>query len=86
MGQVQAGLLAALDHRDAPFEQVVEACAPPRDPAATPLFQIKFQLEPALDDLEAAALADERVAALVDGKNVVKVIAIPGRMVNLVVK
>ena len=38
------------------------------------------------DDLEAAALADERVAALVDGKNVVKVIAIPGRMVNLVVK
>lgn len=38
------------------------------------------------DDLEAAALADERVQALVDGKNVVKVIAIPGRMVNLVVK
>ncbi|WJY98573.1 leucine--tRNA ligase [Corynebacterium fournieri] len=38
------------------------------------------------DDLEAAALADERVAGLIDGKNVVKVIAIPGRMVNLVVK
>ena len=38
------------------------------------------------DYLEAAALADERVQALVDGKNVVKVIAIPGRMVNLVVK
>ncbi|MBA1836182.1 leucine--tRNA ligase [Corynebacterium wankanglinii] len=38
------------------------------------------------DDLEAAALADERVAGLVDGKTVVKVIAVPGRMVNLVVK
>ena len=38
------------------------------------------------DDLEAAALADERVAGLIAGKNVVKVIAIPGRMVNLVVK
>ena len=38
------------------------------------------------DDLEAAALADERVSDLVAGKNVVKVIAIPGRMVNLVVK
>ena len=38
------------------------------------------------DDLEAAALADERVADLVADKNVVKVIAIPGRMVNLVVK
>lgn len=47
VGAVQAGLLAALDHRDAPFEQVVEACAPPRDPATTPLFQLKFQLEPA---------------------------------------
>ncbi|MDL0403487.1 leucine--tRNA ligase [Corynebacterium lehmanniae] len=38
------------------------------------------------DDLEAAALADERVAGIIAGKNVVKVIAIPGRMVNLVVK
>ena len=38
------------------------------------------------DDLEAAALADDRVAGLIAGKNVVKVIAIPGRMVNLVVK
>ena len=38
------------------------------------------------DDLEAAALADDRVAGLIDGKTVVKVIAIPGRMVNLVVK
>ena len=38
------------------------------------------------DDLEAAALADERVAGLIAGKNVVKVIAIPVRMVNLVVK
>ena len=38
------------------------------------------------DDLEAAALADDRVASLIAGKNVVKVIAIPGRMVNLVVK
>ncbi|MDK8241889.1 leucine--tRNA ligase [Corynebacterium coyleae] len=38
------------------------------------------------DDLEAAALADDRVADLVAGKTVVKVIAIPGRMVNLVVK
>ena len=38
------------------------------------------------DDLEAAALADDRVTELVAGKTVVKVIAIPGRMVNLVVK
>ncbi|MFQ3329330.1 MAG: leucyl-tRNA synthetase, partial [Candidatus Poriferisodalaceae bacterium] len=35
--------------------------------------------------LEAMALADEKIAALVNGKTIRKVISIPGRMVNLVV-
>ena len=35
--------------------------------------------------LEAAARADERVATLLDGKEVRRVIAVPGRMVNFVV-
>jgi len=35
--------------------------------------------------LEAAALADARIAELVDGKQIRKVVAVPGRMVNLVV-
>ena len=35
--------------------------------------------------LEAAARADERVATLLDGKDVRQVIAVPGRMVNFVV-
>ena len=38
------------------------------------------------DTIEAAALADTRVSQLVAGKNVVKTIVVPGRMVNLVVK
>ncbi|MCT1445545.1 leucine--tRNA ligase [Corynebacterium sanguinis] len=38
------------------------------------------------DTIEAAALADARVSQLVAGKNVVKTIVVPGRMVNLVVK
>lgn len=38
------------------------------------------------EDTEAVALADARVKELTDGKNVVKVIVVPGRMVNLVVK
>ncbi|WP_070975371.1 leucine--tRNA ligase [Corynebacterium sp. MC3] len=38
------------------------------------------------EDTEAVALADTRVKELTDGKNVVKVIVVPGRMVNLVVK
>ena len=58
---------------------VYDAADPESDPTASLTAE-------ASDDLEAAARADERVAALVAGKNVVKVIAIPGRMVNLGVK
>ena len=36
--------------------------------------------------IEAAALADEKVRARTAGKNLVKVIVVPGRTVNLVVK
>jgi len=36
--------------------------------------------------LEAAALGDDRVRARIAGKNVVKVIVVPGKLVNLVVK
>ena len=38
------------------------------------------------DDVVAVALADEKVADLVEGKNLIKQIVVPGRMVNLVVK
>jgi len=37
-------------------------------------------------DIEAAALAEEKVKARIAGKNVVKIIIVPGRAVNLVVK
>ena len=36
------------------------------------------------DDLEAAALADEKVAAFLAGSTPKKVIVVPGRLVNLV--
>jgi leucyl-tRNA synthetase len=36
--------------------------------------------------LEAAAQADPRIAELLAGKQVVKVVAVPGRMVNFVVR
>jgi len=38
------------------------------------------------EELEQFALADESVKALTEGKTVVKVIAVPGRLVNIVVK
>ncbi len=37
-------------------------------------------------ELEAAALGDEKVRELLEGKTIVKVIAVPGKLVNLVVK
>ncbi len=38
------------------------------------------------DALGEAALADEKVKSLIDGKTIVKLIVVPGRLVNLVVK
>ncbi len=38
------------------------------------------------EDLETTALSDEKVKALTDGKNVVKVIAVPNKLVNIVIK
>ena len=38
------------------------------------------------ENLETTALSDEKVKALTDGKNVVKVIAVPNKLVNIVIK
>jgi leucyl-tRNA synthetase len=38
------------------------------------------------DELRTAALADEKIRALVDGKQVVKVIVVPRRLVNVVIR
>jgi len=38
------------------------------------------------EDLRASALADERVRALIDGREVLKVIVVPRRLVNVVIR
>jgi leucyl-tRNA synthetase len=38
------------------------------------------------DELERLALADEKIRALVDGKEIIKIVIVPGKLVNLVVK
>ncbi|GGG76148.1 leucine--tRNA ligase [Edaphobacter dinghuensis] len=47
---------------------------------------LKFPIGLAENAIKAAAQADEKVASRVAGKNVVKVIMVPGKLVNLVVK
>ncbi|GAB3084841.1 hypothetical protein [Corynebacterium aquatimens] len=42
--------------------------------------------EASKDAIEELARNDDRIAGLLEGKDVVKTIVVPGRMVNLVVK
>ncbi|HET7865194.1 MAG TPA: amino acid adenylation domain-containing protein, partial [Burkholderiaceae bacterium] len=42
LAQVRATSIAAQEHQDAPFEQVVEALQPRRSMASSPLFQVMF--------------------------------------------
>ncbi len=47
---------------------------------------IRVALDASRDDLEAAARADEKVQAALKGKTVVKVVIVPGKLVNFVVR
>ena len=44
MRRVREVALGAYAHQELPFEKLVEALSPPRDPARNPLVQIAFQL------------------------------------------
>ncbi|RJL31788.1 non-ribosomal peptide synthetase [Bailinhaonella thermotolerans] len=44
--RVSRTLLEGLDHQELPFERLVEALAPVRDPSRPPLFQAQFNLVP----------------------------------------
>ena len=48
--------------------------------------RVTVEADATKDQLEAAAKADEKVAALLEGKTIVKTIVVPGRLVNFVVK
>ncbi len=48
--------------------------------------RVKVSSDASKDDLERAALADGKIQNYTDGKEIVKVIVVPGRLVNVVVK
>jgi len=48
--------------------------------------RITIAADAAEDAIRAAALADEKVIAFLEGKAVQKVIVVPGKMVNIVAK
>ena len=50
MGRVKERALAAQDHQDIPFEQVVELADPVRSLSHTPLFQVMFAWQDAQRD------------------------------------
>ncbi|MFC8898661.1 amino acid adenylation domain-containing protein [Streptomyces cinereoruber] len=45
LAAVREGVLSAFEHQDVPFEHVVEAVRPPRDPGRTPLFQVMMAMQ-----------------------------------------
>ncbi len=49
-------------------------------------FDMEFAADADNKTIEAAVLGDERSAKYMEGKNVVKVIVVPKRMVNIVIK
>jgi leucyl-tRNA synthetase len=49
-------------------------------------FQMNFTADATNDQIEKAVLADERSAKYIDGKDILKVIVVPKRIVNIVLK
>jgi non-ribosomal peptide synthetase component F len=70
--QVKETALSAYDHKDVPFEKIIEDLHPARILSQTPLFQVTFQLQnaaresAALSGLKLTPLANEFEAAKFD--------------------
>jgi leucyl-tRNA synthetase len=49
-------------------------------------FTMQVPAEASREDIEKLAIADERTSKYTDGKQIVKIIVVPGRIINIVVK
>ncbi len=66
LDRIRDVVLEALDHQDLPFEKLVEALAPSRDPGRPPLFQVSFALHDAPPTLRLPGLELEPVTPVAD--------------------
>jgi len=72
VGRVRRGALEGYEHQEIPFEKLVEALAPARDPSRHPIFQVIFTLnqrperEPTFHDVELAGYPPPLENARVD--------------------
>ena len=48
--------------------------------------KIEVSTDAKKEDIEKAAVSREKIVELLDGKNIVKVISVPGKLVNIVAK
>jgi amino acid adenylation domain-containing protein/non-ribosomal peptide synthase protein (TIGR01720 family) len=67
LAQVKATCLAAYAHQDMPFERLVQAISPERDPSRSPLFQVLFSLQNAGREGGAASSVRRRGMAVDSG-------------------
>ncbi|MBK9180800.1 MAG: amino acid adenylation domain-containing protein [Acidimicrobiales bacterium] len=64
--RVQRGVFEAIDHADAPFDLIVDAVNPVRDPSSTPVFQVMYTVghgRPQTHRAGAVELAPRRVTS-----------------------
>lgn len=47
--QEQENFIEAIEHKDLPFQQIVRAVGPPRDPSRNPLFQVMIEMTPGVE-------------------------------------
>ncbi|MEP7121093.1 MAG: non-ribosomal peptide synthase/polyketide synthase [Byssovorax sp.] len=66
LAQVKETCLAAYAHQDLPFERLVQALSPVRDPSRSPLFQVLFSLQNAGRESGGAASTVRRRGMAVD--------------------